>query len=77
MTMLESTKAKLKRWHDQKNLRKEFKVGESILLYNSRLKLFLGKLKSRCSGPYTIILVTPFRAVTLKTNSGKEFKVNG
>ena len=77
MTMLESTKAKLKRWHDQKILRKEFKVGESILLYKSRLKLFLGKLKSRCSDPYKIILVTPFRAVTLKTNSRKEFKVNG
>ena len=38
---------KTKRLHDQKILRKEFKVGESIILYNSRLKLFLGKLKSR------------------------------
>ena len=65
-------KDKTKRWHDQKNLRKEFRV----LLYNSRLKLFLGKLKSRWSGPYTIILVTPFGAVILKTNSRNEFKVN-
>ena len=36
-----------KRWHDRKILRKEFKGGESVLLYNSRLKLFPGKLKSR------------------------------
>ena len=36
-----------KKWHDQKILRKEFILGELVLLYNSRLKLFLGKLKSR------------------------------
>ena len=58
-------------------MRKEFKVGELVLLYNSRLRLFTGKLKSRWSGPYTVIAVTSFRAVTLKTNSGNEFKVNG
>ena len=39
-------KDKTKRWHDQKILRKEFKVGELVLLYDSRLKLFPGKLKS-------------------------------
>ena len=58
-------------------MRKEFRVGELVLLYNSRLKLFLGKLKSRWSGPYTVVAVTPFGAVTLKTNFGEEFKVNG
>ena len=70
-------KDKTKRWHNQKILRKKFKVGESVLLYNSRLRLFLGKLKSRWSGPYIVISVTPFGAVTLKTNSWNEFKVNG
>ena len=40
-------KEKTKRWHDQKILRREFKAGEQVLLYNSRLKLFPGKLKSR------------------------------
>ena len=69
-------KDKTKKWHDQRILRKEFKIGESVLLYNSRLRLFLGKLKSRWSGPYTVIEVTPFGAVTLKSNSGNEFKVN-
>ena len=38
-------KYKTKRWHDQKILIKKFKVGELVLLYNSRLKLFPGKLK--------------------------------
>ena len=52
-------KHETKRWQSQKILRKEFKVGESVLLYNSRLRLFPRKLKSRWSGPYTVISVTP------------------
>ena len=68
---------KTKRWHDQKIMRREFKVGEQVLLYNSKLKLFPGKLKSRWSGLYTIVASTPFGAMTLKTDSGSEFKVNG
>ena len=58
-------------------MRKEFNVGELVLLYNLRLRLFLGKLKSRWSSPYTIIAVSPFGAVTLKIESRNEFKVNG
>ena len=69
-------KGKAKRWHDQKILRREFKAGEQVLLYNSRLKLFPGKLKSRWSGPYSVVTSTPFGVVTLKTESGSEFKVN-
>ena len=70
-------KEKTKRWHDQKILRREFKAGELVLLFNSRIKLFSGKLKSIWSGPYTVMTSTPFGAVTLKTESGSEFKVNG
>ena len=69
-------KEKTKRWHDQKILRRELKAGEKVLLYNSRLKLFPGKLKSRWSGPYTVITSTTFGAVTLKDESRSEFKVN-
>ena len=46
-------------------------------MYNFKLKRFPRKLKSRWSGPYTIVTITPLGAVTLKTNSGDEFKVNG
>ena len=70
-------KEKTKRWHDQKILRRELKSGEQVLLYNSRLKLFPGKLKSRWSGPCIVITSTPFGAVTLKDESGSQFKVNG
>ena len=70
-------KQNTKRWHDQKILRREFKAGEQVLLYNSKLKLFPGKLKSRWSGPYTVVTSTPFGGVTLKAESRSEFKVNG
>ena len=65
------------KWHDHNILRKEFKEREKVLLYNSRLKPFTGKLKSRWSGPYTVVASIPCGAVTLKTESGSEFKVNG
>ena len=70
-------KDKTKKWHDQKILRREFKARELVLLYNSKLKLFPRKLKSRWSGPYIVVASTPFGAVTLKNDSGNEFKVNG
>ena len=70
-------KEKTKRWHDQKIMRREFKAGEQLLLYNYRLKLFPKKLKSRWSGPFTVVTSTPFGAITLKAKSGIEFKVNG
>ena len=70
-------KDKTKKWHDQKIMRKGFRVGDLVLMYNFRLKLFPGKLKSRWSGPYIVVVVNPFGAVTLKTNYGDEFKVNG
>ena len=47
------------------------------MLFNSRLKLFPGKLRSKWSGPYTVVASTTFRAVTLKTSIGEEFKMNG
>ena len=48
-----------------------------VLLFNSRLRLFPGKLKSKWSGSYTVVSSTNFGAVTLRTNNHEEFKVNG
>ena len=70
-------KDKTKKWHDQRILRREFEAGDQVLLFNSRLKLFPGKLKSKWSGPYTIVSSATFGAVTLRTSNGEEFKVNG
>ena len=54
-----------KLWHDKHLSKKEFQEGELVLLYNSRLRLFLGKLKSRWSGPFTVIKVYPHGAVDI------------
>ena len=70
-------KDKTKKCQDKKILMREFKSGEQVMLYNSKLKLFPRKLKSRWSGPYTVVASTPFEVVTLKTDSRSEFKVNG
>ena len=70
-------KDKTKKWYDQRILRRDFKEGDQVLLFNSKLKLFPGKLKSKWSGPYTVVSNTTFRAVTLRTSNGEEFKVNG
>ena len=70
-------KDKTKKWHDQRILRKEFRAGDQVLLFNSRLRLFPGKLKSKWSGPYTVVSSTTFGAITLRTDARKEFKVNG
>ena len=45
------SKDKLKKWHDQPIARKNFKQGDQVLLYDSKLHLFQGKLKSRWTGP--------------------------
>ena len=64
-------------WHDKHLLKKEFHEGQFVLLYNSRLKLFLGKLKSRWLGPFKVIKVYPYGAVEISNEKGKVFKVNG
>ncbi|GJU56146.1 reverse transcriptase domain-containing protein [Tanacetum coccineum] len=70
-------KEKTKRIHDSKIKNRIFNVGDQVLLFNSRLKMFSGKLKSRWSGPFTITQVFPYGTVELSQNSGPNFKVNG
>ena len=38
-------KEKTKDWHDKHIVRKEFELGQRVLLFNFRLKFFTGKLK--------------------------------
>ncbi|XP_061365470.1 uncharacterized protein LOC133308786 [Gastrolobium bilobum] len=40
-------KEQMKKWHDKKLIKRELEVGDKVLLYQSKLKLFPGKLKSR------------------------------
>ncbi|KAL4385709.1 hypothetical protein GQ457_15G017600 [Hibiscus cannabinus] len=69
-------KEKTKKWHDRKILPKDYQPGQQVLLFNSRLKLFPGKLKSRWSGPFIITHVSPHGAITIKSpQNDNEFKV--
>ncbi|GKB55471.1 reverse transcriptase domain-containing protein [Tanacetum coccineum] len=66
-------KEKTKKIHDAKIKNREFHV----LLFNSRLKIFSGKLKSRWSSPFTISEVFSYGTVKLSQLNGPNFKVNG
>ncbi|WKA05011.1 hypothetical protein VitviT2T_023000 [Vitis vinifera] len=71
-------KQRLKRWHDQLVSRKEFQKGQRVLLYDSKLHIFPGKLKSRWIGPFTIQQVYANGVVELLNfNKTGSFKVNG
>ncbi|KAI3461675.1 hypothetical protein Pfo_018338 [Paulownia fortunei] len=66
----------------QLNEMEEFRVdayenAQLVLLFNSRLKLFLGKLKSIWSGPFIVNKTFPFGAIELKGKDGILFRVNG
>jgi hypothetical protein len=70
-------KERTKKVHDERISRRDFKEGSLVLLFNSRLRLFPGKLKSRWSGPFTVEKVYPYGAVDISGKDGKVFKVNG
>ena len=40
-------KEKVKRWHDKRIQKRVFNIGDYVLLYNSRLSFFAGKLLSK------------------------------
>ncbi|RDX67054.1 Pro-Pol polyprotein, partial [Mucuna pruriens] len=64
-------KQKVKHFHDQQILRKEFQVGQKVLLFNSRLKLIAGKLRSRWEGPFVITDVFPYDVMNTPTTPSR------
>nr|GEZ19255.1 reverse transcriptase domain-containing protein [Tanacetum cinerariifolium] len=70
-------KEKTKIIHDSKIKNRVFNVGDQVLLFNSRLKIFSGKLKSHWSGPFTIAKVFPYGTIEISQAKGPNFKVNG
>nr|GEX17192.1 reverse transcriptase domain-containing protein [Tanacetum cinerariifolium] len=82
-------KEKTKKIHDSKIKNSIFNVSDWVLLFDSRLKIFSGKLKTRLtpkaefyggerwSGPFTITKVFPYGTVELSQPDGPNFKVNG
>nr|GEU83666.1 reverse transcriptase domain-containing protein [Tanacetum cinerariifolium] len=70
-------KERTKKIYDSKIKNRIFNVGDQVLLFNSRLKIFSGKLKTRWSGPFTITQVFSYGTVELSQLDGLNFKVNG
>ncbi|GKB12567.1 retrovirus-related pol polyprotein from transposon TNT 1-94, partial [Tanacetum coccineum] len=71
-------KERTKKWHDSRlHGDKDFKVGDKVLLYNSHLKMYPGKLKSKWSGPNIVKMVYPYGAVEIIDKNMFKLKVNG
>ena len=69
-------KEKTKAWNDKHIARKEFEASQRVLFFNSKLKLFPGKLKSRWSGPFTVTRVFPYGGAKIMHPEKGTFKVN-
>ncbi|CAM8947845.1 unnamed protein product [Rhodiola kirilowii] len=70
-------KERTKKWHDKRIVCREFNEGERVLLYNSHLRLFPGKLRTKWSGPYTVERAHPDGHVEISVEGGKTMVVNG
>lgn len=69
-------KERTKAWNDKRIARKEFRVGDMVLLLSSRLRLFPGKLRCRWTEPFEVIKVIPSGAVDIKSQSTGPFMIN-
>ncbi|MCH84480.1 hypothetical protein A2U01_0005312 [Trifolium medium] len=65
-------KEKVKSYHDKQILNKEFKPEQMVLLFNSRLKPFPRKLKSKWSGSFKIHEVKSYGAIELEDPVSKD-----
>src|SRR3954465_15312472 len=71
-------KEKVKKWHDRRILKREFNVGDKVLLFRSRFRFSPGKLLSKWEGPYIIEEVYRSGAIKIKNFEGtKPQVVNG
>ncbi|XP_014524361.1 uncharacterized protein LOC106780573 [Vigna radiata var. radiata] len=74
-------KDKVKFYHVKKLIKRTFHPGDLVVLFNSRLKLFPGKLKSKWSGPFVVKCVFQSGVVELESstdaNQERSWIVNG
>nr|GEY63918.1 reverse transcriptase domain-containing protein [Tanacetum cinerariifolium] len=68
-------KEKTNKIHDFKIKNRVFNVGDRVLLFNSCLKILLGKLKTRWTGPFTVAHVFLYGTIKLSQADGPNFKV--
>nr|GEU68325.1 reverse transcriptase domain-containing protein [Tanacetum cinerariifolium] len=70
-------KERTKKLHDSKIKNHIFNIDDQVLLFNSRHKIFSGKLKTRWSGPFIITRVFSYSTIELFQPNGPNFKMNG
>nr|GEY87113.1 reverse transcriptase domain-containing protein [Tanacetum cinerariifolium] len=70
-------KEKTKKIHDSKIKNRVFNVGDRVLLFNSRLKIFSGQLKTHWTRPFTVAQAFPYGTVKLSQTNRPKLKVNG
>ncbi|RDX92468.1 hypothetical protein CR513_25405, partial [Mucuna pruriens] len=70
-------KEKVKHFHDCRILRTVFTVSQKVILFNSRLKIIVGKLYSRWDGPFVVTDIFPYGVDKVRDiASNCAFKVN-
>ncbi|GKF69470.1 hypothetical protein Tco_0202527 [Tanacetum coccineum] len=67
-------KQKSKKIHDSNIKNRVFNVGDRVLLFNSRLKIFSGKLITRWTGPFNVAQVFTYGTIELSQTDGQNFK---
>ena len=77
MRVLEFTRRGPKPFMTKKIILRKFAEGDKVLLFNSKLKIFPGKLRSKWSGPFVIMEMRPNGSAILWDNNGKPFSTNG
>nr|GEV53988.1 hypothetical protein [Tanacetum cinerariifolium] len=71
-------KERTKKWRESRLHRdKDFKVGDKVVLYNSYLKMYPQKLKSKWYESNIVKTVCPYRAVEIIDKNEFSFKVSG
>ncbi|XP_072062146.1 uncharacterized protein [Arachis hypogaea] len=71
-------KERTRNWHDKKISSRVFKPGQKVLLFNSKVRPFHGKLKSRWTGPFVVTNISPYSHIELQNRHFDErFIVNG
>ena len=60
-------KEKVKRWHYKRIVKREFNIGDKVLLYRSHLRFFARKLISKWEGPFVVEEV--YRSGAIKINN--------
>ncbi|XP_074297080.1 uncharacterized protein LOC141627759 [Silene latifolia] len=70
-------KERTKMLHNKRIKEKALHKGDKVLLFNSRYRLFSGKLNSQWTGPFVITNVRNYGDFEIMSEDGNRFKVNG